>query len=57
MGMYGGAGGGMGGAPEVELQNASLRGAGSRPWQFFLYLIFPLPLVFLILVRRTIFHV
>jgi hypothetical protein len=49
MGMYGGGGGGgMGGAQEVELQNASLRG-GSRPWTFFLACIFPLPLVFLVL--------
>ncbi len=45
MGAYGG---GMG-PPDVELQNASLKGGGSRPWMFFLYTIFPIPLLFLIL--------
>ncbi len=39
--------------PEVELQNASLQAAGrsgSNPWQLFLYFIFPIPLVFLVLI-------
>jgi len=39
--------------PEMELQNASLQAAGrsgSNPWQLFLYFIFPIPLVFLVLI-------